>query len=99
VKTNALSPETLHKPATIDALYGLEPVFEPGLDPRQRPLNGAIRIDCPYCWESYESSVDLSLGAQSYVEDCQICCQAISVEIAIKADGFEAEVNARRLDE
>lgn len=99
MKANALSPETLSQPATIDALYGLEPVFEPGHDPRQRPLDSEIRIDCPYCWESYESSVDLTLGAQAYVEDCQICCHAISVSVTVKADGFEAEVCARRLDE
>ncbi len=85
--------------ADIDALYGLEPVYEPGTDPRQRPLDSEISIQCPYCWESYESNADLTLGAQAYVEDCQICCRAISVQIAIAEDGFSAEVTARRIDE
>ena len=85
--------------ASIDALYGLDPVYEPGTDPGQRPLDTEIAIQCPYCWESYDSNADLTLGAQAYVEDCQICCRPISVQIEIANDGFSAEVSARRIDE
>lgn len=37
-------------------------------------------ISCPYCAESMTILIDLSAGGQSYVEDCQICCQPIQIE-------------------
>lgn len=37
------------------------------------------RIHCPYCAEAMDIVVDLSAGGQSYVEDCQVCCQPMQV--------------------
>lgn len=84
--------------AQLDAWYGLEPVFEPGMDPRQRPLETSVEIECPHCWQSYASSVDLTLGAQSWVEDCQHCCHPIAVAVEVIDDGRGALVTAKRLD-
>lgn len=84
--------------AHVDALYGLEPVYEPGSDPRQRPLDAAIEIECPYCWQAYESSVDLTLGPQSWIEDCQHCCHPIAVDVEVVDDGRTARISAGRLD-
>lgn len=81
----------------VDALYGLEPVFEPGQDPRQRPLDAAVEIECPHCWQTYQSSVDLTLGAQAWVEDCQHCCHPIAVAVEVIDDGRSAQVSAERL--
>jgi hypothetical protein len=100
------SPETQQLPggalrtddARVDALYGLDPVFEPGTDARQRPLDASIEIACPHCWQAYESSVDLTLGAQSWIEDCQHCCHPIAVEVEVVDDGRGARVSAGRLD-
>ncbi|SFR75410.1 Cysteine-rich CPXCG [Marinobacter daqiaonensis] len=36
-------------------------------------------IQCPYCWEPLEISVDPSVREQQYVEDCQVCCQPIVI--------------------
>lgn len=83
----------------VDQLYGLEPVFEPGGDSRQRPLDALIEIECPYCWQSYETSADLTLGTQNYIEDCQHCCHPIEIEVQIIGDGRDASVLARRPDE
>jgi rSAM/selenodomain-associated transferase 1 len=65
-------------PRAIDALYGLEPVYEPGLagEGSGGPLQ-SITVSCPYCGESFETTVDVSAGSFSYVEDCQVCCQPI----------------------
>lgn len=82
----------------VDALYGLEPVYEPGADPRQRPLDAAIEIECPHCWQAYASSVDLTLGPQAWIEDCQHCCHPIAVEVEVIDDGRAAQVSAGRLD-
>lgn len=39
------------------------------------------RIHCPYCGESITIVVDTSADSQSYVEDCQVCCQPIEITI------------------
>ena len=33
----------------------------------------ALTIHCPYCGEGFETTVDLSAGSQSYIEDCAVC--------------------------
>jgi len=37
------------------------------------------RFICPYCWESISMLLDLSIQDQSYVEDCEVCCNPISL--------------------
>jgi len=37
------------------------------------------KIRCPYCDEPMSILLDLSGGDQSYIEDCQICCQPMQV--------------------
>jgi transcription elongation factor Elf1 len=49
------------------------------------------RISCPYCGEPTDIILDLSGGAQSYIEDCQICCQPMQLS-------FETEEDAELLD-
>lgn len=37
---------------------------------------------CAYCGEINATSIDLSAGkAQSYIEDCQVCCRPNRLEI------------------
>ncbi|WP_158881585.1 CPXCG motif-containing cysteine-rich protein [Rhodanobacter sp. L36] len=50
-------------------------------------------ISCPYCGEPIEVLVDASAGDQNYVEDCQVCCRPITLNIHIDADG-DAHVGA-----
>ncbi|MDH5621625.1 MAG: CPXCG motif-containing cysteine-rich protein [Gammaproteobacteria bacterium] len=45
------------------------------------------RIACPYCGESISVLVDDSLPEQSYVEDCQVCCRPIAMDVAVDLDG------------
>lgn len=40
-----------------------------------------IKIQCPYCWEEIDIMVDCSAGSQQYIEDCQVCCEPISLVI------------------
>src|SRR5262245_51962386 len=81
---------------TIDTLYGLEPVLEPGAG------GGAfvefVAVECPYCWESYGTTIDLSGGSFTYVEDCQVCCQPIELECEVDATGVLVALRARRMD-
>lgn len=34
---------------------------------------------CPYCWETISMLLDSSITKQSYVEDCEVCCNPIQV--------------------
>jgi hypothetical protein len=45
----------------------------------------ARHIQCPYCGERIEILVDASAGDQRYIEDCQVCCRPISIEVWIDA--------------
>ena len=49
-------------------------------------------ISCPYCGEMITILVDDSLPAQQYVEDCQVCCRPIVLDVAVDADGDGAVV-------
>ena len=48
-------------------------------------------IDCPYCGESIEILIDASVPSQHYIEDCQVCCRPITMQVEVDADG-DAEV-------
>ncbi|ASO04179.1 Cysteine-rich CPXCG [Arenibacter algicola] len=36
-------------------------------------------FQCPYCWEEISMLLDPSISRQTYVEDCEVCCNPISV--------------------
>ncbi|MBQ4912895.1 CPXCG motif-containing cysteine-rich protein [Maribacter sp. MMG018] len=36
-------------------------------------------FQCPYCWEDISMLMDPSVPQQSYVEDCEVCCNPIEV--------------------
>jgi uncharacterized protein YbaR (Trm112 family) len=36
-------------------------------------------VTCPYCWESIEVALDLSVDEQRQVEDCSVCCRPIVI--------------------
>jgi len=46
------------------------------------------QVSCPFCAERLVILVDLSAGGQSYVEDCQVCCQPMQVSFEADADGL-----------
>jgi hypothetical protein len=43
-------------------------------------------LHCPYCGESFETTIDCSAGSQAYVEDCAICCRPIEVRVRVSED-------------
>ena len=44
-------------------------------------------ISCPYCGEQISVLVDNSLPEQRYVEDCQVCCRPIVLDVSVDAHG------------
>jgi Cysteine-rich CPXCG len=37
---------------------------------------------CPYCWEEISMVLDTSVTSQTYVEDCEVCCNPIEIRYA-----------------
>lgn len=51
-------------------------------------------FQCPYCWEQISMLIDVSQPNQSYIEDCEICCNPIEVSITAENQeivSFQAE--------
>jgi transcription elongation factor Elf1 len=52
-------------------------------------------FNCPYCGEEISMVLDLSVRRQTYVEDCEVCCNPIEITYAVEDDtlsSFAAKV-------
>ena len=58
-----------------------------------------LHVYCPYCGEGVELQVDVSGGAQHYVEDCPVCCQPMDVTVHVLDEHGGLSLSARRQDE
>jgi hypothetical protein len=50
---------------------------------------------CPYCWQRISMVLDTSVKGQTFIEDCEVCCQPIQVRYSVEDDEvseFEATV-------
>jgi hypothetical protein len=52
---------------------------------------------CPYCGEEISMVLDVSVPAQTYVEDCEVCCRPIQISYAVEDDAF-ASFEAQALE-
>ena len=55
-------------------------------------------LSCPYCAETISVLVDDSLPEQNYIEDCQVCCRPIVLDVTVDIGG-DVVVLARAEDE
>jgi transcription elongation factor Elf1 len=49
---------------------------------------------CPYCDEQISMVLDVSVRAQTYIEDCEVCCKPIQITYSVRNDtvtNFEAK--------
>jgi len=44
----------------------------------------SVEVQCPYCGESIALMIDDSVEQQQYIEDCQVCCRPINVNVVIE---------------
>jgi len=38
-------------------------------------------FQCPYCWETISMLLDKSVSNQTYIEDCEVCCNPIELTV------------------
>ena len=88
-------------PRSIDEKYGLEPVIDPSVSGEDDTPGGMQFhvVECPYCGESFETSIDLSAGSAQYVEDCQVCCQPIEFSLEVDHAGALQSLSTARSDQ
>ncbi len=43
---------------------------------------------CPHCWEEISMVLDLSEGAQRYIEDCEVCCRPLEIRYSADENGL-----------
>lgn len=52
-------------------------------------------FNCPYCGEEISMVLEELYGNQTYVEDCQVCCNPIQISYTVE-DGRVTSVEATR---
>ena len=55
-------------------------------------------VSCPYCGETIFVLVDDSQPEQNYIEDCQVCCRPIVIDVVVGFDG-EVQLSVRAENE
>ncbi|GAB4155266.1 MAG: hypothetical protein Tsb0033_04290 [Winogradskyella sp.] len=51
-------------------------------------------FQCPYCWEQISMLIDVFQRRQSYIEDCEVCCNPIQISVLTEDQNivsFQAE--------
>jgi len=38
-------------------------------------------VQCPFCGQSFDVTVDTSIPSQQFVTDCEICCRPMELRI------------------
>jgi hypothetical protein len=56
------------------------------------------RVACPYCGELLELLIDGSAGSEEYVEDCEVCCNPMTVRARCDIEG-SLTVEVQRQDD
>lgn len=55
-------------------------------------LETTAEVMCPHCGETITLFLDLSVEAQTYIEDCSVCCQPMTVSYSA-ANGELADIS------
>lgn len=53
---------------------------------------------CPYCWSPISMMLDCSVTSQTYIEDCEVCCQPIQIFYASNGEQV-TQFSAERADD
>lgn len=39
---------------------------------------------CPHCFQEISMLLDISVSKQSYIEDCEVCCNPLQINLEIE---------------
>ncbi len=49
-----------------------------------------IQVQCPHCGEIITTTADTSQGDYATIEDCEVCCAPMNIEIACEPGRVES---------
>ncbi|WP_165731220.1 CPXCG motif-containing cysteine-rich protein [Polaribacter sp. 20A6] len=55
-------------------------------------------FQCPHCWEEISMILDQSVYQQTYIEDCEVCCNPIEITPVFE-EGELINFNAQSLEQ
>lgn len=47
-------------------------------------------FDCPHCWKNQLKMIDPSINSQSFIEDCEICCNPLEFDLIVVENYVES---------
>lgn len=47
-------------------------------------------FNCPHCWQNQLKIIDPSLGEQSFIEDCEVCCNPLEFNLSVENNFIES---------
>ncbi|CAI8370034.1 MAG: Uncharacterised protein [Cryomorphaceae bacterium] len=47
-------------------------------------------FDCPHCWENQLKLIDPSVETQSFIEDCEVCCNPLEFDLIVLENCVES---------
>lgn len=54
----------------------------------------SFSYQCPYCWEKNDSQIDARSGSDTFIEDCEVCCNPLEFRYEIQDEQLiSLEVN------
>jgi transcription elongation factor Elf1 len=53
---------------------------------------------CPHCWQVNTIVVDIAAGSQTFIQDCEVCCNPIEFRCEVDSSGFVA-LEANSIDQ
>jgi hypothetical protein len=56
------------------------------------------QISCPHCWQIFSIRLDVSVEGQSFVYDCEICCNPLEINYSVE-DGHVVSCDAVSLEQ
>ena len=56
-----------------------------------------IQIQCPHCGEIITTTADTSQGDYTTIEDCEVCCSPMNIEVTCEVGQVEDVRDERRV--
>jgi len=50
-------------------------------------LESPAVFTCPHCWQPNEIVVDVSAGSRTLIQDCEVCCNPLELEVSVDDEG------------
>jgi transcription elongation factor Elf1 len=47
-------------------------------------------FNCPHCWQNQLKIIDSSVGEQSFIEDCEVCCNPLEFNLSVENNFIES---------